>query len=166
MLNGHNMITLVTINKAVKEFFKILISQEDPKECQNVQNFGFDSKPAKGSKGLMISTASGKTNTIVGYILQSDKTEIGESRMYATDSSGTDIGDVKLNSDGEFVILDGSDYATKYNSLKSDIAAFNILLTDELALIATGITGAGGAYTPTGLSIDISNGTKADKVRI
>lgn len=134
----------------------------------------------------MVSTDSSKTDAIVGYIHESENTEIGESRMYATDEKGADIGDVMLNKKGEFVILGGNDYAVAFNKLKTQfnelqqshnllVTNYNLLVTafgahthlyapGPLPPVASGVPNASGTpSTPSIANIDL---TKVNKVRL
>lgn len=160
------MVILATINKAFNAFVKVLLTRNDPKEVLYVSPPGFDSKPIKGQKGLIMTTESNDSTVFVGVLYESNKTIEGERRLFATDANGKELGTVFLNKNGECVINAGTDYATKYNKLKADIAKFNLSLTSELALISGGIAAGGGAYTPTGIKIDIGDNTKAEKLRI
>ena len=169
------MIRLTTLNKAFSTFFKVLLSQENPKEVENVQNWGFDSKPPKGERGLLLTTDNNKTSAIVGYILRSEETEIGETRMYATDSSGNVLGDVKLNNDSEFVILGGSDYAVQHTPLKTGLNNQDTAINTELTKLSVTISAMVSAfyslgvtipaYTKGNISTDIDN-SKVEKVRL
>ena len=154
------MIRLVTLNQAIKAFFKVIIAGNDTIEANNYQNAGIDSKPIKDRRAIMVDTQS-STRCIIGFEQKSDKTKEGETRVYAEKGSA----EVFLNGSGEVVVNEGTGYAMDYTSFNLKMIEMQALINVQLTAISVGIVGAGGSYTPVALNVDYSS-AKVDKLRL
>lgn len=79
--------------------------------------FGFDSNPLPSTVGVYSNTTVNGMGVMVGYLGVSNVADKGESRMYATDTSGGVVGYVYLKNNGELHLLGDSNWAVKYTEL-------------------------------------------------
>lgn len=159
------MFRLGKVNEVTKKAVKSLINYLLPENSLFVAPWGVESKPVNDATSVVADTVSSKT-VCVGYIIKETDLKQGESRFYSTDENGKRKCELLMNSEGDFIFSDGNDNATKFNALdlaiKSDIVNH---INEELVKIASGITTAGGAYTPNFLEADLSD-AKADNIKI
>lgn len=175
---------LSRVKKATSEFVKILLyGKSDVRTAQPIFPFGFDSKPVNDLVALYSNTGADGEPVVVGYIYLSDITDIGESRIYSTDSNGNSVFDIILKNDGTCEIGSDADnmvryrpLASAYNQLKSDhddtVSKLNAVI--NLLKTWTFLPGDGGAALKTAAIatlIDASNstgditGAKIDEVK-
>jgi hypothetical protein len=123
---------------------------------------GIDCPPVAGQLALYIETAKRNSPVFVGYVNKGLMAEPGERRIFAVDSSEAETVRVWLY--GDKVEIGGTgakgsniNHAVQWEalntSMQNDIVTF---INTQLGLIATGIAGGGGSYTPGTMSIDIS----------
>jgi len=134
------MIILSKVKQATKEFIKVLrYGNIDVLTPIPILPYGIDSKPVKNSVGAFSKTANDNTSVLLGYTLKSEKTNEGETRIYATDTSGNEVFDIYLKNDGTCEFGGNTDFFTKYNALNSGMQTFvnalNAQLTTALALV-------------------------------
>jgi hypothetical protein len=89
--------------------------------------FGLDSNPIKGMKAVYSATDESGKNVIVGYLNSDQLSEVGETRLYSTDSIGAVKTYVWIKNDGTIEIGGNADYAVLFNKLKIE---FNKLKTN------------------------------------
>lgn len=160
------MITIAKIKQATSEFVKVLrFGKNDVQTVLNVAPHGIDSKPNAKDTGIHATTANKNDSVFLGCVYSSEKTKEGETRVFATDGNGNEVFDILLKNDGTCIFNSGIDNVVKYLPLNTELQNYNLLIVAELAKIAAGLAGVGGAYTPGILSIDIS-GAKVDEVKI
>lgn len=155
---------LSKVNESAQKFVKVLANFKSITEALPVLPYGIDSKSVKKTTAVLSETYNSE-DVCIGYIYQSGKTAEGETRLYATDSEGNEVCDIHLTSTGNFVFSSGTDTATKNSALQSELDSLTTAINAELVKIATGISTAGGAYTPADVSVDISPAS-ADNVKI
>jgi len=164
------MIRFTRVNEAIsgtlaRLVVKVLrLGSKDVQTALNVANFGVDSSPIKGMVAIHADTGIEGETIILGYIKPDAIAQPGETHIYSTDQDGADSFRIKLLTDGNAEIGGNADNATRYTPLDSGLQAFKVEIQSELVKIATGISGAGGAYTPGTLTVDIS-GSKIDNIK-
>src|SRR5690606_8847873 len=89
---------------------------------------------------------------------------IGELRLYATDGNGQLQTFVWLKNDGTIELGGNTDNAVRYLPLNTALQGQVTDINAELVKIQTAITGLGGAYAHTPVSIDIS-GAKIEEIK-
>jgi len=154
------MISLTRVKEATSEFIKVLrYGKSDVQTADSVSPFGIDSKPVKDQIAVFCKTSDVAQSVILGYLNNSDKTEEGEFRIYATDSDGSEVFDILLKNDGTCEIGGSGDFLVKYNGLNLDFQAFILELNTKLAAAFSAV---GGSWP--GITLDISNG-KIDNIK-
>ena len=145
----------------------------DTRTAAECAPYGFDSNPVKGMLAIYGETDSNGKRVIVGYINKNQVAGVGESRMYATNSSGAVQIALFLRSDGTMEVGGSANHMTQYEGLET---AFNDLKTKVNDLITkynththTGVqTGAGTsavtAAIETPSTADIT-GAKLDNIK-
>ena len=155
---------LSRVKEATKEFIKVLrFGKSDVQTADQCLPHGIDSKPVKEDLAIWTRTSSSEQSVVLGYLKESDRTNSGETRIYATDSLGVDQFDIKLTNSGQCELGGKKDNAVRYSPLNKGLQDFINNLNAELIKIQTGISSAGGAYTPANQQIDISN-SKIDEI--
>lgn len=127
---------------------------------------GIDSCPLPGLTALYVETVTKGKAAIVGYLDTGKLAAPGEVRLYSKDSNGNLVTYIWLHNaagDGQIEIGGKTDNAVGYNTLNSLLQAQAEAINAQLALIAAGIAGAGGSYTPEDLSTDFTS-IKKDKI--
>jgi len=126
--------------------------------------YGVDSHPVKDMIALYAPTTQNGKSVIVGYLNKNQLAEVGELRLFSTNTQGDEQAYVWLRSSGDIELNGDTDNLIRYSKLSNRL---NTLVSDinaELAEIAIGISAAGGAYTPVPIAIDISD-TKIDNLK-
>ena len=159
------MITIAKVLQATNEFVKVLrYGLSDVLTPEQALPFGIDSKPIKNKRAVVLNTARKGKNVTVGYLIQSELAESGETRIYSTDDNGNEMFYIQLFKDGTCEIGGDADNMVRYAPLNNNIQDFKNQIQAQLVLIQTGIVGAGGAYTPGTLTVDIST-SKIDDIK-
>lgn len=128
---------------------------------------GFASNPAPTFIAIVAETMSNDEPVIVGYLDPNvlEDLNIGDSIMYSTSEGGTKTAKLYLRADGTAEILGNADNAVRFQKLDDGLKAWQTAIQAELTKIATGITGAGGTYTPGILDLNIDN-SKIDEIKV
>ena len=143
-------------DKLKRRIVKFLrFGKSDVLEAVEVSPYGTDSVPVKNVIAVCSETSTGKP-VVIGYLNVERKADVGEHRIYSTDSNGGEKFYVWLKNDGTCEIGSNADNAVRYSKLNDELTAFKNLLQAELTLIQTGIASAGGSYSPSTLQLDIS----------
>lgn len=148
---------------------------KDVRTVELVSLSGDDTNPANDCRAFIIDAAGSYSICIAITDDLTPEVDPGERELYSTDNPVTQkLAKIRLNSSSEVVMNDGTDYAVKYNELKT---AFDQLKADFDALVAvfnahlhSGVTAGGsntGAVSATGTpsTADMS-GSKVDTVRM
>ena len=126
----------------------------------NVAPFGFDSVGVQNMQCVFSDTSNNRYPIIVGWLNTSVVAQEGESRMYATDSSGGVVGYVYLKNNGELNLLGDSNWAVKYTELATQFnelkGKFNDLVTAYNAHIHPTPSG------PSGVTVSTASPSTAD----
>lgn len=131
--------------------------KDDVQTAIEIAPYGCDSNPIAGMRAIYSPTEDKGKKVIIGYINKDQLAEVGEHRLYSTDSNGVLKFFIWLKNDGTLEIGGNSDNAVRYSPLNTGLQQFKSDIQAQLALIATGIAAGGGSYTPGTLTLDISN---------
>jgi hypothetical protein len=154
------MITYTRVKQAVTEFVKVIrYGKDDIQTSDQAMPFGIDSKPVKDKIAVHSTTQNKDATVILGYLLQSEKTSEGETRIFATDQDGVEVFDIYLKNDGTCEFGGSGDFFVRYLALNTGLQAF---ITELNAQLTAGF--ATVPYTWPGVSLDISN-SKIDKIK-
>ena len=109
------------------------------REIPQALPYGVDSAPVREMVAVYANTADMGNSLIVGYVYKDAVAEVGSIRLYSEN------GYVYLRANGNLELLGTADNAMRYAAFNSVIQSY--LTTLNLA-ISTGISSAGGTYTP------------------
>ncbi|WP_300440730.1 hypothetical protein [Christiangramia sp.] len=146
-----------------KRILKVL--QYGPKTSKVSAPFGDDSNPIKDMTAILAETGVNGEPIILGYINKSQIAKVGEKRIFSLKENGELSSFIWLKNDETIEIGGNLDFAVRFNKLKEALDVRDQDINAELTKIATGITAAGGTYTPTPISTDIS-AAKNDKIKL
>jgi len=159
--------------KSGRRILKILgLGKEDIQTSYESMPYGLDSVPIKDMIAIQMESSERGKTVVVGYINTKQVADVGELKIYATNSQGVEQGSVHLKKTGEVVAsgttiqLNGNiDNVVKFIPLDAGLQAEVALINAELVKIATGITAAGGSYVPTPITVNIV-GAKVATVKV
>jgi hypothetical protein len=159
---------LSTTTETGIRIIKVLGIGKNVRTVYNSQPFGIDSTPKKNFKGVVIDTASTGESVLIGLLNQEVKTEEGEIRLYSIKANDTESFYVYLKKDGTCEIGGNTNFAVKFNELKTEFNKLktdhNNFLTEYKLHVHTGVTtGAGSSGTTT--SIQIANDSNIDNAK-
>jgi len=158
------MITIAKVLQATNEFVKVLrYGLSDVSTPEQALPFGIDSKPIKNKRAVVLNTARKGKNVTVGYLIQSELTESGETRIYSTDNDGIEKFYVQLFKDGTCEIGGDADNMVRYAPLNNSLQAQKNAINIELAKISASIGLLDGTYTVVPITVDIST-SKIDEI--
>lgn len=126
--------------------------------------YGTDSNPIEGMVAVYAETREKGKNVIVGYLNRNQAAAPGEYRVFSTDENGAVKTFIWLKADGIMQLAGNADNAVRFAPMNTGLQNFKDAIQAELTKIATGISGAGGSYTPGTLDVDVS-GAKIDKIK-
>lgn len=112
--------------------------------------YGVDSNPIKGMVAIYAQTANGSESVVVGYINKNQLSEVGEHRIYSTNSDGELQASVWLKANGDTEIKAGDSNKVKINSGSSKAVLGDKtkdVLTD-IVTVLTAINTWGETVTP------------------
>lgn len=122
-----------------------------------ISPFGIDTCPIPGMVAIYTDTIGNQTPILAGYFNISALAQPGENRQYCTDAQGNIKFYTWMKADGTMMIGGDADFAVGYTNLNSLLQTQAQNINSQLALIASGITAAGGSYTPVDLSTDFTS---------
>lgn len=154
-----------TFNSVKNRILKVLrMGKNDVQTSFEAAPYGVDSNPIKDMEAIYGKTTKAGKTVILGYINKNQLAAVGENRIYSTDSNGNLKFYVWLKNDGTCELGGDADNGVRYSPLNSELTAFKNALQAELTLIQAGIASAGGSYSPSTLSLDISQ-AKIDEIK-
>ena len=168
------MIFLSTVTNSVSQLFSdgvrrmrvITASLFGAKVAPEASPAGYDGNPIPGLAAVFAETSKKGKPVFIGYINANQLSDVGEVRVYATDANGVEKAKIWAHNDGTVEIGGTSDIVNPNNLVQYQ--ALELLLsnyfTAQNTAIATGVTSAGGSYTPPA-PIDLST-AKATKLLI
>ncbi len=111
--------TISTSLKDSKRFIKFLrLGKKDVQECNESMPYGFDSNPVKDMVAIYSKTSMIGEPVVIGYINKNQIADVGESRMFSTDSDGGLQTYIHLKNDGNMEIGGDADFMVRFNKLK------------------------------------------------
>lgn len=141
---------------------------DDVQEPFQANNFGVDSNPIKGMVAVYSSTSENGKNVIIGYLNKDQLADVGETRMFSTDSNGNLKTFVWLKNDGTMQLGGDSNFAVKFNELKTAFNALkqshNDLLTEYKTHTHAGVTSGASSTAPT-VSTQTPNASNIDNAK-
>ncbi len=154
------MIILSRVKSATSEFVKILrYGKNDVQTSDQYLPAGIDSKPVKEQMAVQGTTSDKGETVILGYLIESDKTNPGEFRIFATDSDGVEVFSMYFKNDGTVEFGGNADNLIRFTGLNTALQTF---IGDLNTKLAAAFTALGGSWP--GTSLDIS-GAKIDEIK-
>jgi hypothetical protein len=125
--------TISTSIKNAVRFVKFLrMGKSDVQECRQASPFGVDSAPISDMAAIYAKTGEVGKPVVIGYINKNQIADVGENRLFSTDSDGNVVFYIHMKNDGTAEIGGDSDNMVRYSELES---AFNELRSDLNSLI-------------------------------
>lgn len=160
-----NLVKVISteINDLKQRLVKILrYGNSDVQTPIQATAYGLDSNPIKDMIAVYSGTNSDETKVIIGYLNKNSLADVGEYRTFATDKNGVLKFYTWMKADGTYEIGGNTNYAVKFNELKTEFNLlknnFNSHLTEYATHIHAGgtISGSTGITTPSAQT-NISN---------
>lgn len=162
------MITFSKVKEVLVEAgIRVLkVTQYGAKTADVVSSFGDDSHPLKNMVAIYGETGENGENIILGYINKNQIAKEGEKRIFSLKPDGTLSFSIHLKNDGNCEIGGAEDFAIRYNKLNEALQQQLIQsLNQQLSAIASGISSAGGTYTPQNISLDLTE-SRVDNIKL
>lgn len=140
------------------------LGKNDIQTSDEALPYGIDSNPIKDMVAVYAETGEKGKTVIIGYINKKQVAEVGETRLFSTNSSGVLQNYIWLKANGNIEVGGNTDNMVKYSPLNTAMQTLIANINIQLTAISVGIASAGGSYTPTPLTLDIT-GAKIDKVK-
>lgn len=147
-----------SIDNLKRRIIKILrFGKSDVQTSLEVGPYGIDSNPIKDMVAIYAESAIKGDTVIVGYITKNKIADIGELRLYSTDSTGIEKFYAWLKKDGTMEIGGSTHNMVRFTPLDVELKAEANKINVELTKIAGVLNSlAPGSYTPTPITVDIS----------
>lgn len=121
------------IDSLMRRVVKVLrFGKSDVQTALDVSSYGIDSHPIKDMIAVYSDTSEKGKTVIIGYINKNKLAEIGELRLFSTNSTGTEQFYTWLKNDGTMEIGGDGDNMVRYSELE---IAFNQLKSDFNSLV-------------------------------
>lgn len=180
---------MITFSKAkdfaIQQGKRILqVLQFGAKTAKVASAYGDDSNPIDNMTAIYAETSVNSEPVILGYINTQQIAQKGEKRIFSQKENGDLAFEIYLKNDGSCEIksaesdatitlttngniqINGNGFsAVRFQNLQSSLQQLDSQINQQLTLIASGISSAGGAYTPTPVQTDISN-AESDSVKL
>lgn len=158
------MIIFSRVKQALSEFVKVIrYGTDDVQTAEQYLPFGIDSKPIKDALAAFIRSSNSEEAAILGYLIESEETEEGETRVYSTSPNGDPVFYIKLlngeTEDHWCEVGGNADFMVRFTSLDDALQQF---VTDLNTKLVTALGAVGGSWP--GTSLDIS-GAKIEEVK-
>jgi len=118
-----------SIGRLLSKFQRM--GKNDIQEVVTVGPFGVDSRAVKDMVAIHAQTGVSGESVVIGFINKNCIAEIGEHRIFSTDSDGVLSTYIHLKNDGTMAIGGNADFMVRYSELES---AFNELKSDHNTL--------------------------------
>jgi hypothetical protein len=138
---------------------------DDAQSVELVTQAGEDTNPPDGSTVIVVDAGDSYKIGIAADDGIEPSMNAGEKKLYSIDSSGAIAAFVNFINSGIIELNGNGDFAVRFQKLADGLSNLDTQIQAELAKIATGISSAGGAYTPGTITTDIS-AAKVDEVKI
>ena len=157
------------LDKMNRRLVKILrFGKSDVLEPFQANNFGLDSNPPKGMVAVYSPTSEIGKNVIIGYLNKDQLAKPGETRIYATNADGALKFYAWFKDDGTLELGGDSNFAVKFNELKSAFNSLqkshNDLLTEYKTHVHPGVQ-SGASSTSVTTSIQNPNSADIDTAK-
>jgi hypothetical protein len=116
-------------NRVVKV---LRFGKTDIRTAKEAAPYGTDSNPIKGMTAVYAQTSNKRDRVIVGYLNKNQLADVGEHRIFSTDSNGDLQFYVWLKSDGTMQLGGNEKHLARFEELKS---GFDALREDHNALL-------------------------------
>lgn len=135
---------------------------KDVQTSHEAMPFGVDTNAPRDTIAVYSPTSQNGRTVIIGYINVNQLADVGESRYYSTNTSGTDVQMyLHLKNDGTAEFNGSDDFMVRFNALK---LGFDQLKTEFNAHLHTGNLGA-PTTPPTIPSTASIDNSKLDKIK-
>lgn len=132
------------------------LGSKDVQTVYNIAPFGVDSNPSKNYRGIWARTENAEDRILLGILFERVLSQAGELRLYAENSSGSEVFSLHLKNNGTAEIGGNVDNAVRFQKLDDGIKSMVSDLNTELGKIQSAITGLGGTYAKSDVALDIS----------
>lgn len=140
------------------------LGSKDIQTVYNIAPFGIDSNPVSGLRGIWAQTESYEDRILLGVLFEKAIAAVGETRVYSTDADGNVVIAMHLKSNGTVEIGGNSDNAVRYSKLNDGLQNMKSDINTELVKIQVAISGLGGSYVNTPISLNI-NDSKINNIK-
>lgn len=127
-----------TISTQIKDsirFIKFLrMGRSDVQESRQVAPYGTDSNPIKDMVAIYAPTGEDGKTVVIGYVNKNQIADVGEHRIFSTNTNGDVQMYVHLKNDGTAEFGGDSNFMVRYNELET---AFNQLKSDFNNLVSS-----------------------------
>lgn len=156
------------VDSLKRRIVKLLrFGRSDVQTAIEVSPYGIDSNPIKDMVAVYAETSEKGKVTIIGYLNKNQQAGIGELRTFSTDNNGVEKFYTWLKNDGTMEIGGNSNFAVKFNELKTEFNALkkshNDFLTEYKTHVHTGGTISGS--TGTTVSTQFPNTSNIDNAK-
>lgn len=168
------------ISSAVNNLLRLIKVQryglDDIQEVNESAPFGDDANPIKGMTAIYAATSQRGEMVIIGYINKNRLADVGEKRIFSTDSGGDLSTYIWLKNDGTMQLGGVVDNAVRYIPLNAGLQAEAVKIGTNLNAILVNLTALNIAvnglipgavpmpYVITPVDVDISN-SKIDEIK-
>jgi hypothetical protein len=145
-------------------FIKYLrFGRSDVQESREAMPWGIDSNPIENAVAIYAPTGEKGKAVIIGYINRQQLADVGENRIYSTDSSGEESFYLHFKNDGTAEFGGDADFLARFNELKAGFdelkSDFNSLVTAYNSHIHITTATVGATPTPGVISPTTSTGS-------
>ena len=91
------------LNKALR-YLKVKYFGGDTHDTLLLSPFGFESNPVSGQRCVKSKTGNDNTQVIIGFVVKENKAGTGETRIFATDANGNEVGEILLRNNGTIIV--------------------------------------------------------------
>ena len=120
------------VEKGIRLVKVLRYGDDDIQEKAQITAFGIDSHPVKDMSAIYARTAVRGDEVIIGYLNTNAIAELGETRIFSTDSDGAEVFALHLKNDGSAEFGGDSRHMVRYEEMET---AFNQLKSDFNALV-------------------------------
>lgn len=163
------MINFTTVLSSLVEAGRRIIKirrygKDDVQQQPASAPYGIDSNPIKGMTAIYARTPEDGKAVIVGYINENAQADPGELRLFSTNQNGVEQTFIYIKNDGKIHLGGSIDNLIRHAVLNLILQQYTTDINTELAAISAAITGVGGTYVVTPITLDISD-AKIDQLK-
>lgn len=139
------------IESGIRKIKYLRFGKYDVQESREAMPWGVDSCPIQDAIAIYAPTGDKGKAVIIGYINRQQLADVGETRIYSTDTSGEVAMYIHMKNDGTSEFGGTGDFLARFNELKSGFdelkSDFNSFVTTKFNTHTHGETG-GTTTTP------------------